>query len=264
MHAHDLYMESQRDEAIKTILSDTTGVSQAWLTSVGDKRGEGLPNRRGWTWYLRERVNLRELQHRAQIAETAMKSRAEARAEAKLAAATVPTLHELCCRLICDEDVYMSARTVLDILEFAKMWNVAQLQKRAEAFVAGAFPTLQEMHGTATLEQVLGDELHAKLVADQEEASQIRRRLSLVGQPVEKEAPPNALLEPIRTASDRDTWPYEQLKTGVAWPPGVGPNEREQWLSNEEFETVFGMPRERFVKLPTWKRATLRKDAELF
>ena len=208
MHAHDLYMESQRDEAIKTILSDTTGVSQAWLLSVGDLRGQGLSNRRGWRAQL-QRINLRELQHRAEIAQTAMKSRAEARAEAKPAAATVPTLHELCCRFICDEDVYMSARTVLDVLEFSKMWNVAQLQKRAEAFVAGAFPTLQEMHGTATLEQVLGEELHAKLVADQEEASQIRRRLSLVGQPVEKEVVPNALLEPIRTASDRDTWPYE-------------------------------------------------------
>ena len=95
-------------------------------------------------------------------------------------------------------------------------------------------------------------------------AEQIRRRLSLVGEVVEKPTVANAVLEPTRTQSGRDTWPYEQLRTGVAWPAGVGPNEREQWLSNEEFATVFGMPRERFLSLPKWKQATLRKDKDLF
>ena len=90
------------------------------------------------------------------------------------------------------------------------------------------------------------------------------RRLSLVGEVKEKEPPPDAVLVPIRSASDRDTWPYEQLRTGVAWPPGVSADERERWLSNAEFEKVLGVSREAWEKMPKWKRSTIRREADLF
>ena len=71
-------------------------------------------------------------------------------------------------------------------------------------------------------------------------------------------------MEPARSTSVRETWPYEQLRTGVAWPPGVGADERERWLSNEEFEAVLGVSREAWDRLPKWKRNTLRREADLF
>ena len=89
-------------------------------------------------------------------------------------------------------------------------------------------------------------------------------RLSLVGEVKEKEPPLNAVLAPIRSASDRDTWPYEQLRTGVAWPPGVSADERERWLSNAEFEKVLGVSREAWEKMPKWKRDRIRREADLF
>lgn len=260
---------TERDVLIATILSDKTGTSQAWLTSLEDQRGQGLPSGSYGRFYRDKlsRVSILELERRAAAVERETERRAEAKAAARVAQmkpAVVPTLHELCCRFVCNEDVYLSTRSVLDVFEFATMWNVAELQQRAEGFVASTFPTLVEMHGSAVLEQALGEELHATLVAAQEEAAQGRRRLSLVGEVLEKPAVEDAVLEPTRTESGRDTWPYEQLRTGVAWPDGVGPNEREQWLSNDEFATVFGMPRERFVSLPKWKQATLRKEKDLY
>ena len=110
----------------------------------------------------------------------------------------------------------------------------------------------------------LGDELYSALCAEEQQLAKSVKRLSLVGEVKEKEPPPNAVLAPIRSASDRETWPYEQLRTGVAWPPGVSADERERWLSNAEFEKVLGVSREAWEKMPKWKRSTIRREADLF
>ena len=174
----------------------------------------------------------------------------------------MPSLHELCSRVI--SDCYLTPKTVCEVMDFAKTYNVPMLQQRVEGFVTNAWAGVQEANDADTLREVLGVDLYTALCVEQEELSRATRRLSLLGEVVEKPVPPNAVLEPARSTSGRETWPYEQLRTGVAWPPGVGADERERWLSNEEFEAVLGVSREAWDRLPKWKRNTLRREADLF
>ncbi|KAK7392904.1 hypothetical protein VNO78_21354 [Psophocarpus tetragonolobus] len=58
---------------------------------------------------------------------------------------------------------------------------------------------------------------------------------------------------------------YEQLKTKSGHKlAGVDLEHREAYLSEEEFNTVFGMAKEAFYKLPRWKQDMLKKKYELF
>ncbi|ELP89759.1 villidin, putative, partial [Entamoeba invadens IP1] len=45
---------------------------------------------------------------------------------------------------------------------------------------------------------------------------------------------------------------------------GIDEQSLETYLSDEEFQTVFGMTPEAFQALPTWKRATLKKQKKLY
>ena len=59
--------------------------------------------------------------------------------------------------------------------------------------------------------------------------------------------------------------PYEQLKGDArTLPPGVDPLNREQSLSDDDFQSVFEMDRESFARLPAWKRTSLKKKSGLF
>ncbi|KAL5124433.1 Villin-2 [Glycine soja] len=60
------------------------------------------------------------------------------------------------------------------------------------------------------------------------------------------------------------TFSYEQLKTKSGRNvPGIDLKRREAYLSEEEFNTVFGMTKEAFYKLPRWKQDMLKKKYEL-
>ncbi|KAA3466676.1 villin-2-like [Gossypium australe] len=61
------------------------------------------------------------------------------------------------------------------------------------------------------------------------------------------------------------TYSYDQLKSKSENPvTGIDFKRRETYLSDEEFETVFGMPKEAFYKLPKWKQDLLKKEVDLF
>ncbi|NXB82093.1 VILI protein, partial [Donacobius atricapilla] len=47
-------------------------------------------------------------------------------------------------------------------------------------------------------------------------------------------------------------------------PQGVDPSRKEDHLSNEDFQAVFGMNRSTFSNLPLWKQQKLKKDKGLF
>jgi hypothetical protein len=54
---------------------------------------------------------------------------------------------------------------------------------------------------------------------------------------------------------------YDEL---LAKPATVDPTKREEYLSDADFSTVFGMDRAAFTALPAWKRANAKKDKKLF
>ena len=59
---------------------------------------------------------------------------------------------------------------------------------------------------------------------------------------------------------------YEQLKSNnlTGLPAGVDAQRREAFLSDSDFEAVFGMGRGAFERLPGWKRVQQKKKVLLF
>ena len=58
-------------------------------------------------------------------------------------------------------------------------------------------------------------------------------------------------------------YPYEIL-TKLPYPAGVDTAKREEYLGEGDFLKVFGMKKEDFVKLPSWKKNELKKKTKLF
>jgi len=65
-------------------------------------------------------------------------------------------------------------------------------------------------------------------------------------------------------ADPADTkYPYQDLK-GEALPDDVDPARKECYLSDEEFETVFGFSVAEFAKMPKWKQQNAKRANDLF
>ncbi|TKY62623.1 Villin-2 protein [Spatholobus suberectus] len=65
--------------------------------------------------------------------------------------------------------------------------------------------------------------------------------------------------------NSQNVFSYEQLKTKSGRVvSGIDLKRREAYLSDKEFETVFGMTKEAFSKLPRWKQDMLKRKVDLF
>ncbi|XP_063789984.1 villin-1 [Pseudophryne corroboree] len=62
------------------------------------------------------------------------------------------------------------------------------------------------------------------------------------------------------------THPAEALinKTADELPTGVDPTRKEEYLSTEDFTSIFGVSRNEFQALPEWKRQNIKKEKGLF
>ncbi|CAJ1967591.1 unnamed protein product [Sphenostylis stenocarpa] len=70
--------------------------------------------------------------------------------------------------------------------------------------------------------------------------------------------------ENVDAANDSQrTFSYEELKSKSVNIAGIDLKRREAYLSEEEFNNVFGMAKEAFYKLPRWKQDMLKKKFEL-
>jgi Villin headpiece domain len=59
-------------------------------------------------------------------------------------------------------------------------------------------------------------------------------------------------------------YPHSRLRADAHWPADVNVAQREQHLTDEDFQVVFGMQKSAYEKLPSWKRLRLRKETGLF
>ncbi|KAF3442688.1 hypothetical protein FNV43_RR16605 [Rhamnella rubrinervis] len=67
------------------------------------------------------------------------------------------------------------------------------------------------------------------------------------------------------SGSSGSTFSYDQLKAKSDNPvTGIDFKRREAYLSEEEFETIFGVTKEAFYKLPKWKQDMQKKKFDLF
>ncbi|RXH76708.1 hypothetical protein DVH24_019596 [Malus domestica] len=61
------------------------------------------------------------------------------------------------------------------------------------------------------------------------------------------------------------TFSYDQLRAKSDNPvTGIDFKRRETYLSDEEFQTIFGMPKDAFYRLPKWKQDMQKRKADLF
>ncbi|KAL8125476.1 villin-3-like isoform X1 [Apium graveolens] len=66
-------------------------------------------------------------------------------------------------------------------------------------------------------------------------------------------------------SESESTFSYDQLKSKSDNPvTGIDFKRREAYLSDEEFQTIFGMSKEAFSKFPRWKQDILKKKHDLF
>lgn len=71
---------------------------------------------------------------------------------------------------------------------------------------------------------------------------------------------------PVMKYSDYNTahFPYDELKGSGNHPAGVDPTRKELYLSNEQFQELFGQSKEDYIKLPAWKTKTMKQKHDLY
>ncbi|XP_063947000.1 villin-3 [Daucus carota subsp. sativus] len=81
----------------------------------------------------------------------------------------------------------------------------------------------------------------------------------------ESEPKPEAEQDEENGSESENTYSYDRLKSNSDNPvTGIDLKRREAYLSDEEFETIFGMSKEAFSKFPRWKQDMLKKKHDLF
>uniref|UniRef100_A0A3Q3CJ21 Advillin n=1 Tax=Haplochromis burtoni TaxID=8153 RepID=A0A3Q3CJ21_HAPBU len=62
------------------------------------------------------------------------------------------------------------------------------------------------------------------------------------------------------------SFPPDDLRNKLAneLPEGVDPKQKEKYLSDTDFTTVFGMTKDEFVSLPQWKQLKMKKEKGMF
>ncbi|XP_007445271.1 advillin-like [Python bivittatus] len=72
-------------------------------------------------------------------------------------------------------------------------------------------------------------------------------------------------LETLSSSSRGPFYPLEVLLSSQDDLPGdVDPAKKENFLSDDDFMRVFGIPWEKFAALPTWKQLHMKKERGLF
>eukprot|EP00966_Prymnesium_polylepis_P293675 6782294-Prymnesium_polylepis.1 len=126
-----------------------------------------------------------------------------------MASTSVPTLHQLAdeCLAAC---AIIDLQNAPDLLEIAQEFHAAALRERAMSFVKACWGAVQDTHQPERLKPLLGDELFAALADERAGTDRCVRRLSQLGEVVEKPAAPSTV-PAVRTTSGRDTYPLEQV-----------------------------------------------------
>jgi hypothetical protein len=69
---------------------------------------------------------------------------------------------------------------------------------------------------------------------------------------------------PVSNGSKHPLAALQHKKDPKDLPSGVEPTRKEEYLQDSDFATVFKVSRDDFVKLPNWKKESLKKAAGLF
>ncbi|KAJ8899030.1 hypothetical protein K2173_008855 [Erythroxylum novogranatense] len=119
---------------------------------------------------------------------------------------------------------------------------------------------------TAEKKKQKKSEVYEAQVSEDTEVREIEEPASISDSNVEESEPKqDAEQDEIGDESIQSTFSYDQLKVHSEIPvTGIDFKRREAYLSEDDFQTVFGMEKEAFYKLPKWKQDMQKKKADLF
>lgn len=150
---------------------------------------------------------------------------------------------------------------------YIRLYNIARSKVRS------FFPSLLSKFGQDYLEDILRKEDFDLFIADVHERENIEKRFSyLRGRDVERCSVHEKVVDDDMTpTADSVTgeqaevvYPLNILLQGRAWPTGVDPTRRQDYLSDNDFVSVFKISKSQFSALDKYKRTALKKEVGLF
>jgi hypothetical protein len=144
-----------------------------------------------------------------------------------------------------------------------------KIVQRIKQCIEEMYPLLCEKFGKNYIDNLLGDDGLELALKRQCELQETKRKLEIYrGRVLERMDIRNTeeveLTSHSKNSLGKDVYLLRMLVSGVAWPAQVIPGQREDHLSDEEFEKVFRMTRLLFKQLPKFKQVLLKKDCGLF
>lgn len=129
------------------------------------------------------------------------------------------------------------------------------LTKKLEEF----FPYLIEKYNLSHLKEIAGEIDWDMIAVNHQSMETEKRRFQQMKGTVLERVTPNIPYE-----KDSPYYPLELLVEGVQWPGNVDPANRERFLSDDDFFSVFDMTKSDFQRLPLFKRKLLKQENKLF
>lgn len=174
----------------------------------------------------------------------------------------IPTLQQLCVRHFSSDVFPRSLEAALTTL--AKLQEIEtfdEVKAICVTFLRERAELLHKTYDQSSLERILGVEEVRRQCDQLTETARARRNFSYLTAGTVLDRP-----KPVvsRSPTEDGFYPFESLQTGMEWPVGVDPVNRERHLSPQEFESVFKMTKESFSKLPHFVRIRTKKEVGLF
>ncbi len=91
-----------------------------------------------------------------------------------------------------------------------------------------------------------------------------RNKVELTDEEIAAAAHSSKCTDAKQQGGGKKCYPPRALYSGVAWPDEVDPKNREDYLSDTDFVSVFGISREVYQELPKFKKINLKKDKRMF
>lgn len=174
------------------------------------------------------------------------------------------SLQDICIEAILSNKTYRNVQGSLMLysrmLKHLNDPQLAKLKKYCMTNLTNYFPMLITKFGSEELSKVLDAEDFKHLQKGYDDSQYIKARFNYLKGTVIEPPAPVVSAESLATGF----YPYSALVQGVQWPAAVDPARREDFLSPEDFESIFNMSRAQYKTLDRNMRERLKKEKLLF
>lgn len=175
------------------------------------------------------------------------------------------SLNEMCVRVILDggfpNTIDEAAAMCLRIPDMSSIPNYRNLWDRVHRLLKDRASMVLECYDSAELERCFGPDIILSLRKMNVESVDAKKKMANYrkGEVIEREG-----IGYGEHNSINGFYPVEALMKGVQWPKNVDPTKREEYLTPEEFVTVFKMSKKTFSQLATYVKIRLKQENDLF